>query len=199
MNQHEWVYGCYAYYLENGYEPGNPEDGEWHNCHWPVPACLGGSKTILLLKEHHAVQGVLQSEEWQHPCISTWEAKYLEGDLLALCKKWQSELSRKGNAALTTEQRRKGGKKASLARVAATTPAQRSEFGRKGHEARMANTTPKHRSEFARRAHAALTPEQRSERSRRGNASRTPEQRSEAIRKGHETRRLNLLRQVSQD
>ena len=46
-NQHTWVYGCYAYYLENGYEPGNPEDGEWHECHYPVPACLGGTETEI--------------------------------------------------------------------------------------------------------------------------------------------------------
>lgn len=99
MNQHEWVYGCYAYYLENGYEPGNPEDGTWEAAHWPVPKCLGGTKTILLLKEHHAVQGVLQSEEWQHPCIWGWELDYLTGDLLGLYHKWRSEVGRLGNVA----------------------------------------------------------------------------------------------------
>ena len=73
-NQHTWVYGCYAYYLENQIEPGNPEDGVWEAAHWPVPKCKGGTKTILLLKEHHAVHGVLQSEEWGLPCIYGWEA-----------------------------------------------------------------------------------------------------------------------------
>jgi hypothetical protein len=83
MNQHEWVYGCYAYYLENYIEPGNPEDGEWHDAHWPVPGCLGGTKTILLLKEHHAVQGVLQSEEWGRKCLyGCWEKECLTGDWL---------------------------------------------------------------------------------------------------------------------
>ena len=99
MNQHEWVYGCYAYYLENHVEPGNPEDGVWEDAHWPVPKCKGGTKTIPLLKQHHAVQGVLQSEEWQYPCIRHWEKFYLSGELLDLYNKWRSEAGRLGNVA----------------------------------------------------------------------------------------------------
>ena len=91
MNQHEWVYGCYQYYLENHIEPGNPEDGVWEQAHWPVPKCKGGSKTILLLKQHHAVHGVLQSEEWQWPCIYGWEKNYLDGELLQLFSKWYAQ------------------------------------------------------------------------------------------------------------
>jgi hypothetical protein len=94
-NQHTWVYGCYAYYLENQIEPGNPEDGVWEAAHWPVPKHKGGTKTILLLKEHHAVHGVLQSEEWQHPCIYGWEADYLDGWLYERCKYWHSVKSTK--------------------------------------------------------------------------------------------------------
>ena len=90
MNQHEWVYGCYQYYLENHIEPGNPEDGVWEKAHWPVPKCKGGSKTILLLKQHHAVQGVLQSEEWQTCCVAGWEKHYLEGDYLEMWQKWKT-------------------------------------------------------------------------------------------------------------
>ncbi len=95
MNQHEWVLGCQRYYAENYYEPGNPEDGIWEDCHYPVPKCLGGTETVKLLKEHHAVQGVLQSEEYQIPCIWGWEVKYLRGDFLILGRKWQSELGKK--------------------------------------------------------------------------------------------------------
>ena len=89
LTQKEWVEGCYTYYAENGYEPGNPEDGDWEEAHYPMPRCLGGVDTVLLLKQHHAVQGVLQSEEYQHPCIWGWEANYLDGEMLALCKKWK--------------------------------------------------------------------------------------------------------------
>lgn len=89
MNQHEWVAGCLAWYREADLVPGNPEDGVWEACHYPVPKCLGGTATVLLLKEHHAVQGVLQSEEYQRCCIWAWELAYLEGELLDLARKWK--------------------------------------------------------------------------------------------------------------
>jgi hypothetical protein len=165
MNQHEWVYGCYAYYLENGYEPGNPEDGAWEAAHWPVPKCKGGTKTILLLKEHHAVQGVLQSEEWQHPCVWGWEQNYLTGELLALCRLWMGQ---RGFNSYDAEER---SRRAQL---------------------RSDNQTPEKRSKTARRAAASIPPEQRSSmaRARRANqlANLTPEERSEIARKGNASR-----------
>jgi hypothetical protein len=88
ITQREYVEGCLQWYREADLQPGNPEDGEWHECHYPVPKCLGGTETILLLKEHHAVQGVLQSEEYQHPCIWGWEAEFLREELLNVHKKW---------------------------------------------------------------------------------------------------------------
>jgi len=94
MDQHEFVRGAYAYYAENGYEPGNPEDGVWHDCHYPVPAWKGGTETIKLLIEHHAVHGVLQSEEFQHPCVYGWEKQYLQGEYLNLFSKWMSAKAR---------------------------------------------------------------------------------------------------------
>jgi hypothetical protein len=94
MNQHEWVVGCQQYYLENDLTPGNPDDGVWHEAHYPVPRRLGGTKTILLLEEHHAVQGVLQSEEYLVSCVWGWEKKFLSGDLLELYDKWRSIQSR---------------------------------------------------------------------------------------------------------
>jgi hypothetical protein len=69
MNQHEWVLGCQRYYAENYYEPGNFEDGVWEKCHYPVPKCLGGTETVYLLKDHHQVQGLLQSQEFNHRCF----------------------------------------------------------------------------------------------------------------------------------
>ncbi len=180
MNQHQWVYGCYQYYLENHIEPGNPEDGIWEEAHWPVPDCKGGSKTILLLKQHHAVQGVLQSEEWQHPCIYGWEKRYLEGELLELYKKWKSE---HGRRARTAEERRETARKVNASR----TMEEHREYARKMND----SLTPEKRSERARKGNASRTPEQRSETARKNNASRTPEQRSENARKAWETRRAN--------
>jgi hypothetical protein len=129
MDQHEYVINVYSYYAENHYEPGNPEDGLWEECHYPVPKCKGGTLTILLLKEHHAVQGVLQSEEYSCPCIYGWEKKYLPKKYLHLWKKWMAvkaqsginsalsipieirqENGRKGNALQPIESKRKGGR-----------------------------------------------------------------------------------------
>lgn len=131
INQQEFVEWCHSYYFDNFYEPGDIFCGEWHECHYPEPKCLGGSSTLLLLREHHAIQGVLQSEEFNHPCIYGWEKCYLSGDLLTLWKKWmtikalpamskwketprevKSELGRKGSLSQTREQKQAGGRSA---------------------------------------------------------------------------------------
>ena len=113
MNQHEWVRGCLSYYEENGLVPGNPDDGVWHKAHYPAPRCLGGVKEVLLLEEHHAVQGVLQSEEYGVGCVHGWEKKHLKGELLELYGKWRSIAS----------------VRSSTLRWERTTPEERSEWG----------------------------------------------------------------------
>jgi len=82
--QHKFVEYCQAYYTEIGISPGNPLDGEWHKAHYPVPKCLGGEEWVWLLKPHHAIHGVLQSIEFQHRCIRSWEKNYLPPDYLEL-------------------------------------------------------------------------------------------------------------------
>ena len=94
LSQKEFVEGCYNWYREADLQPGNPEDGQWDEAHYPVPKCKGGTETILLLREHHAVQGVIQSEELQWRCIFNWERKYLSGEYLELFNKWLSEGSK---------------------------------------------------------------------------------------------------------
>jgi hypothetical protein len=91
MNQHDYVSDCLALYTELNLEPGNPMHGEWHLCHYPKPKCLGGTETIFLLKKHHAHQGPLQSEEYNHPCIWGWEGEYLSGEILEVWKKWMTK------------------------------------------------------------------------------------------------------------
>jgi hypothetical protein len=78
-NQHEFVENCISWYKKADLTPGNPEDGIWHKAHYPVPECLGGTEWIWLLKEHHAIQGVLQSMEYDHCCFGGWEKHYLTG------------------------------------------------------------------------------------------------------------------------
>jgi hypothetical protein len=91
LTQKEFVEGCLNYYREADLQPGNPEDGEWNEAHYPVPKCKEGTETVLLLREHHAVQGVLQSEEFQWRCLFGWEEKFLSGELLELYTKWFRE------------------------------------------------------------------------------------------------------------
>jgi hypothetical protein len=185
MNQHEFVLGCQRYYAENYYEPGNPEDGIWEDCHYPVPRCLGGTETVKLLKEHHAIQGVLQSEEYQRRCFHGWEKFYLPDEYLELWEKWHIH----------------GSTLASQAFVEKTTPEQRKEISRKAVAGRLAKSTPESRSDAAKRAREksleTTTPEQRSEWAKKAKQtfmnSTTPEQRSEWARKTHETRRLKRL------
>jgi hypothetical protein len=179
ITQKEWVEGCYAYYAENDYEINNPEDGEWHDAHYPVPECKCGTETIPLLKQHHAIQGVLQSEECQHPCVWGWEAPYLHGEMLALYEKWQSEKGRLGGTTLPPEQRSANGRKGRAAQIANTTHEQRSAIGRKA----AAGRTPEQRSAAARKAHAGRTPEQRranASKAAAASAARAPEQRRAA-------------------
>jgi hypothetical protein len=91
LSQKEFVENCYNWYREADLQPGNPEDGVWDVAHYPIPKCKGGTETILLLREHHAIQGVIQSEELQCMCVFNWEKKYLSGEYLELFYKWKSE------------------------------------------------------------------------------------------------------------
>jgi len=88
ITQADFVAECYSYYREMDYQPGNPEDGVWNKAHYPVPACKGGEDTILLLREHHAIQGVLQSGEYEHPCVGGWEGRYLPRYYIPAYRYW---------------------------------------------------------------------------------------------------------------
>ena len=103
ITQREYVEGCLQWYREADLQPGNPEDGEWHECHYPVPKCLGGTGTVLLLKRHHAIQGVLQSEEYDHPCIYGWEKQYCTGQFKKLYRKWKYRQIKLSHAARDQE------------------------------------------------------------------------------------------------
>jgi hypothetical protein len=142
ITQREYVEGCLQWYEEADLQPGNPEDGEWHECHYPTPKCLGGTETVLLLKEHHAVQGVLQSNEYQHPCIWGWEKEFIPAIYLNLYRYWRSEQSRRA--------------------VAVTNDVQK--------EVRVARAT--HASQYALCKYTQLTEEEKSERGRRASLAK---------------------------
>ena len=75
MNQHTFVQERLAYYEEQGLVPGNPEDGNWDECHYPKPKWAGGTETILMLHNDHQQQGLYQSEEYQRPCFYNPDVK----------------------------------------------------------------------------------------------------------------------------
>jgi len=82
--QHEFVDHCQSLYKKLKLEPGNPLHGDWHKAHYPTPKCLGGCDWIWLLPVDHAVQGVLQSIEFEHRCVYSWERKFIPADYLPL-------------------------------------------------------------------------------------------------------------------
>jgi len=63
MNQHEFVVKCQKQYAQEGLIPGNPDDGDWEEAHYPAPFGKGDT-VIFLLSNHHQIQGLLQSEEY---------------------------------------------------------------------------------------------------------------------------------------
>jgi hypothetical protein len=80
----------------------------WHEAHYPLPRGKG-EKWVYLLKEHHAIQAVLQSEEVAYPCVWSWEKPYLTGEweyLLPLFNNWMAvrgSLGGKASVARLTE------------------------------------------------------------------------------------------------
>lgn len=181
QTQQEWVEGCLNFYKENDLQQGNPEDGEWQECHFPVPKCLGGTEVVLLLKEHHAVQGVLQSEEFQHPCVWGWERKFLEGEVLKVFESWLVFRAATNLNSRTPEERRKAKAKGDETLGAE----RRRQVSLKG----AASQTPEQRREKALKGWRGLSPEQRTARARKQVEAQTPEQRREKALKGWETRR----------
>lgn len=157
ITQREYVEGCLQWYKEADLQPGNPGDGEWHECHYPVPKCLGGTETILLLKEHHAVQGVLQSEEYQHPCIYGWEKPYLNGNVILLWKNWMKNKAQPAMdawAAVPLEEKRERGRMAQSKMT--------KEQLRRGRAGMWDKMTPEQRSAQARYM-LDISPERRGE------------------------------------
>jgi hypothetical protein len=64
-NQHEWVKLCQLKYQTESL----PEGEHWEDAHYPLPDCLGGTETVKLWSRDHAVHGVLQSLDLNHPCV----------------------------------------------------------------------------------------------------------------------------------
>jgi hypothetical protein len=113
MNQHEWVELCQQYYKDEGLCPGNPYDGDWEEAHYPEPDGIGDEK-ILLLHEHHQIQGILQSEEYGRMCFwipnvkpvlyGIWWTNWFE--LCDIFHKWTKRTSENSLSYVDVEYRR---------------------------------------------------------------------------------------------
>lgn len=132
LTQKDFVEGCYRYYAENWIEPGNPEDGVWHQAHYPLPKCLNGTEWVWLLKEHHAIQGVLQSLEVDHCCVGGWEKCYLVGDWEHLLPVFINYCSRRGkeNVERLNQEKDELGRSLNGVRNAERLNSERDELGR---------------------------------------------------------------------
>jgi len=85
MDQHRFVKERLAFYEEQGLIPGNPDDGDWDECHYPEPEGVG-SRTIPMLHNDHQQQGLYQSEEYGYPCFFNGDAKrFLDNNW---CSNW---------------------------------------------------------------------------------------------------------------
>ena len=142
MEQKTFVEGCLSKYKWETI----PEGQNWHDAHYPVPGCLGGSETVRLWESDHAVQGILQSEEYQTPCIFGWEGEWLDGELLERFIHWKRELCRKGNKGMRL-----------------VYPGHSAETYQQIKETNL-RTNPNHYSDMARKARDSETQEVRSAR-----------------------------------
>lgn len=91
LSQEQFVDACLRYYKHHNLEPGNPFHGEWEKAHYPIPRRLGGEKCVWLLKNHHAIQGVIQSEELGLCCVAWWEGDFLPAFYVPYYKKWRHQ------------------------------------------------------------------------------------------------------------
>lgn len=110
MKTQTFIDNCYNEYKLKNLSPGNPEDGVWELAHHPVPKCKGGNKTVWLLKEHHALHNVYQSEEFNHPCVYGWERGFVPTEFAELAEKWISAQRSKAGKSGNPEGKAKGGK-----------------------------------------------------------------------------------------
>jgi len=154
--QHEWIEHCQIKYRWESL----PEGEHWEDAHYPIPECRNGTETVRLWSRDHAVHGVLQSEDLNHPClhgfrthtdrqlISTHYPEYLD-----LYDKWRfnlSSLSGKRGAEKTHAEKDELGRSVQGVKNAkrlndSMTLEQKREHGRMGAE-----TVHKEKDEFGR-------------------------------------------------
>jgi hypothetical protein len=89
ITQKCFVEACHRAYARKSVEIGNPFHGDWHKCHYPLPLCKGGTEWVWLMKHHHAIHGVIQSEELKTCCLFGWEKSLLPRYYVPFFTKWK--------------------------------------------------------------------------------------------------------------
>ena len=131
-DREEWLNGVLKHYADNDIRPGDPEEGIWEDAHAPLPKCLGGDITIPLLREHHIIHDLFQSEEFEHMCFYSAEVLKVLGSKWFKTLPWELQkdcwqLYRKWVSSGTSI----GGRKAAELGVGIHAPGKQSEAGKK--------------------------------------------------------------------
>jgi hypothetical protein len=149
VNQHDFVASCLVKYRLEPLPPGEC----WEDAHYPTPKCLKGTETVPLWSRDHSAQGLLQSEEFDHPCIhqarkenDLQNLRHHHPELLPLYDKWYTESQKRagkragelsfergtGVFGRTKEQMRETGKKV-LAELLEKNPNHQHEASKASH------------------------------------------------------------------
>lgn len=219
MNQHDYIQGCLAYYKANDIQVGDPHEGDWEEAHYPTPKWAGGTETVLLLHDHHQIQGVLQSVEFSRPCfwladvrksLSTfWPTGWFELMETAerLHRKQASENGLKEHArgagihGFSTEQRRAIGKRVASRQLWSEASRQKLSRSMTGHpvseatreKIRKTNTGKKHTAQSLHNLRKAMAnPETRARMSQAQKGHAVSDQTKRLLKRRHNERWLSL-------
>jgi hypothetical protein len=93
-----------------------PEGQSWEKAHYPLPRCLGGQETISLWSCDHTIQGLLQSEEMDYPCIHIFarskdlaNLKVFYPEYVELYEKWYLRAQSNAGSSMSLEKHREIG------------------------------------------------------------------------------------------
>lgn len=143
LTQKEFVDSCIVKYRWETI----PEGMRFEYAHYPCPKCKKGTETILLWSCDHTLQGLFQSEEFDHPCL---DGRSRKKDILNLEKfypeylplfyKWDKvRLSRAGTASSVVRHAEKNVEGKSVAAVEAgkASTSEKNEEGKSVHALKM--------------------------------------------------------------
>ncbi|MDC0303022.1 hypothetical protein OAL13_00195 [bacterium] len=124
----QFIDGVLAYYQEADIQLGDLGEGLVDRAHHPQPRHLGGTETVRLLRQHHAIHNVLQSvETGTCCCFGAWEREAITNghfvtgwfDLLDALDRVRSQGAREAALALHSR-KTKAGKSAHAIKAALT-------------------------------------------------------------------------------